>query len=581
VAKPRELQDPGLAEVERALSVLEGRHPEHVRVRRETLVAAADRQAALAVARAERARWQRRRGMIVALTVAAFGAAAAVGWRFFTRAHTLRERLDRATAPFAQAGWSEMASNVLTARLRLDVDVPGSSCAVALSTGEEMLVVHQEGRTFEAPHSVAFCTCESSVATVVEATGSSTADAVGISLMRIDARAIGGPLARSWATPPVDRWGGAGADCAEAPFDAWLADGRAPVSPVTDSWLSQEPTRAPLRRAGFQVVATVPTQRAFGAVAAPAGSCVLAVAEAHEPLSLRVTGGSRPISRAQGSLLFCASQASTATVWREGTSPVVMVAAPAEAVGGLLGARECAAAAGLHVPSAATWLSDADLAWDAERVLRASVRAGAATNVAAEAMPAEPGAPDGRLVAVALAPAARIAWEPGGAAPACDPAFGAADTLRESVCMPVAAGSWWRQGDGLASVARAPLPFWLAPLEPVRDPAAAPLVVKLLGLARQLGTGGFAPTLLEGVTEVADGIRVVGRANEDTVVAVGLSPSAPWVFPFTNEIPWKLGESPAMVPLGPGENIKLTASPLSSAPVEKRRTVVFRHEVRR
>jgi hypothetical protein len=580
VAKPRESQEPGLAEVERALSILEGRHPEHERVRRETRVAAAERQRALEDERTVQARRRRRRLIVVALNVVAFGAAAVVGSRIFARAHALRERLDRVEAPFAEAGWSEIASNVVSSRPRLDVEVPASSCVIALSTSDEMIRVREGESTVEARGSVGFCTCDSRVEAVVEAPSSSILGATGLSLMRADSRVVGGPLARGWLAPAPAAWGEGGAECADATLDAWLAAGHTPGSPVDDAWLSRQPTRSPLGRAGFHVVGSVPAGHPFGVAATPAGQCVVAVAEGGELLSLRLAGGNRPISRAPGAMVWCAAQATTFTVWREGISPVVAVAAPAEPVGGLLGTRECAAAAGARVVAEATWISDADLAWDAACLLRASSRAGAQAGVAAATLPAEPGAHDARLVALTLAPGARVAWEPGDEAAACDPPLGAATVLRESVCMHGAAVSWWRQGDGMAGVARSSLPFWLAPIEPWREPAAIALVPKLLALARQLGREGFTPSLLEGVTELADGVRVVGRANEDAVVAIGLGQTSPWVFPFTNERAWSLGEAPGLVPLEPGESIKLTASPLPTAPLERRRTVVFRREVR-
>jgi hypothetical protein len=86
--------------------------------------------------------------------------------------------------------------------------------------------------------------------------------------------------------------------------------------------------------------------------------------------------------------------------------------------------------------------------------------------------------------------------------------------------------------------------------------------------------------VLEGVTELDEGVRVVGRAGEDEVVAVGLGPKPPWVFPYTDGIPWDLGDPPRVVELQPGLAVKLASSPRQSAPIEKRRTVVFRRTAR-
>jgi hypothetical protein len=70
---------------------------------------------------------------------------------------------------------------------------------------------------------------------------------------------------------------------------------------------------------------------------------------------------------------------------------------------------------------------------------------------------------------------------------------------------------------------------------------------------------------------------VVGRAGEDAVVAVGLVPARPWVLPYTDRIPWDLGDAPRVVKVSPGDTVKLTASPIPALPLSARRTVVFRH----
>jgi hypothetical protein len=52
------------------------------------------------------------------------------------------------------------------------------------------------------------------------------------------------------------------------------------------------------------------------------------------------------------------------------------------------------------------------------------------------------------------------------------------------------------------------------------------------------------------------------------------------VFPYTDGIPWDLGDPPRVVELQPGLAVKLASSPRQSAPIEKRRTVVFRRTAR-
>jgi hypothetical protein len=136
--------------------------------------------------------------------------------------------------------------------------------------------------------------------------------------------------------------------------------------------------------------------------------------------------------------------------------------------------------------------------------------------------------------------------------------------------------SWWRRNDGVASAARAKWPLWLSWLEPHHEPDAVARIPELLTLARRLARDGFEPTEFESVTELADGVRVVGRAGEDAIVAVGLVGKPPWVFPYTDGIAWDLGDAPKIVPLKPGASVKLAASPPPNVTPDKRRTVVFR-----
>ena len=117
-------------------------------------------------------------------------------------------------------------------------------------------------------------------------------------------------------------------------------------------------------------------------------------------------------------------------------------------------------------------------------------------------------------------------------------------------------------------------------LEAHSEPDAAACISELLALTRRLTRDGFEPTVLEGVTELPDGIRVVGRAGEDAIVAVGLAPKSPWAIPYTDGVPWDLGDAPRIVALQPGLAVKLGSSPPPSAPLDKRRTVVFRHAKR-
>jgi hypothetical protein len=570
VSKPTPPPPAGLAEVERALSVLEGRHPEHERIRRETMAAAEQRGHALEKDLAAGARRRRRRTVGIAAMGIALIAAGFAGWRVMRRARGIRGALDPEEAPFVSQGATEIASNVLSAGKTLEADVPGSSCFVAVSTAGAVRV--RRGETYlEGSRSVGWCACAPGHVSL------ETSAEAGLGLLRTDARRLGGPLARPWAEPKPSVWGDGGGECAEATLDAWLADHRGPRPSLDESWLDARPERASLKRAGLTVVSGVEPGRPFGVVESAAGSCSLAVAGPGDELSLRIAGGQRSIAHAHGAMAWCAQAVETTTVWREGGSPVVVLTAPAARVGGLLGMRECAATAALPVSAEATWLRDADMAWDATSLLQVSALSG----ITSASVPLVPGGTEGGVTALALSPGAGVAWEPADTVVVCDPPFRAPSRDRDSMCLAAGPVSWWRRTDTGAALARAPLPFWLSLLESHHETDALARILELLALARRLSRDGFEPTVLEGVIELPDGVRVVGRAGEDAIVAVGLASKAPWAFPYGNGLAWALGDSPRVVPLQPGQTVKLASSPPPNAPPEKRRTVVFRRLERR
>lgn len=507
--------------------------------------------------------------MVIAANGLALVAAGLVGWKVVSRARAIRAGLERAEAPFVARGLKEIASNELLASSTIETDAPGSSCFVAVATAGSVRV-RQGALSVEAPGSVGWCACAEG-RVVLESTA-----AGGLGLLRVDARDFGGPFARPWLDVTPVAWGEGGRECADATLDAWLADRRWPSPPLETGWLDASPVRASLRRAGFRVVSGVQAGRPFGAAESAAGECTLAVASGEDELSLRATGGQRPIAHARGAMIWCTSVAESMTVWREGSSGVVLLSAPAARVGGLLGARECAEAGGVHVAAQATWLRDEDLAWDAASLLRMSALAG----VTSAPLPIEPGPTSTKVTALDVSAGAQVASDPATVVVACDPPFQAPSAERTSVCAVSAPVSWWRKTDAPAAFAQAPLPFWLSLLESHHEPDAVARVPELLALARRLLRGGFEPTVLEGVTELDEGVRVVGRAGEDEVVAVGLGPKPPWVFPYTDGIPWDLGDPPRVVELQPGLAVKLASSPRQSAPIEKRRTVVFRRTAR-
>ncbi len=566
-----------LDEVERAISLLGGRHPEHEKTRREMLAAGGQRKVALDQELAVRARLRSRRAIVTAACAVAIATVSVFAFKIAVRARALHAAVAEMERPWTARGFARVASNELTERASLEADLPGSSCFVALATDGAALVARAGAMTVEGRSSVAWCSCETAHA-VVEATGAT--GPVGLSVIQTDANKLGGRLARPWNDFTPGAWSDAGRECEDAFLDGWVAAHRWPQPALDPSWLDATPEHLALRHAGFRVVSAVDPSHPFGVVDAKPGDCLLAISSGGEPLSLRTPGGAWRVSHVPGALAWCSSAAESTSVWRDGASPVIVLASAGAHVGGLLGMRECADAAGLHLAPDAAWLADDDLAWDAAALLRAST----VLDPAPAPLPQEPGPVDARMVAVALSTGARLVSDPTGVAFACDPPLGTSAGVRESICAQVAPVSWWHRGDPPAGGARASLPAWLAPLGAHQAPDAVARVPELLTLARHLARDGFEPSLLEGVTELPDGIRVIGRAGEDAVVAIGLNPGPPWTLPYTLPdpviVPWDLGDPPRVIPLQPGETVKLIATPRSNAPLEKRRTVVFRRAIR-
>jgi hypothetical protein len=562
-----------LDEVERAISLLGGRHPEHERTRRETLAAAEARRLEIERELVVSRRRRRRRAIVMVANVLALGVAGVVAWQLVTRARRIRESLAAGEAVFLKEGFEEIASNQLTARGVLESDTPGSSCFVAVAT-EGSLAVDLGGPRFPGSRSVGWCSCASGHVTLQSA--ARTDAPAGLALMRIDAKVLGGPLARAWVASPPEAWADGGAECADAMLDAWIGDHHWPKPILTGTELEAVPGATELRAIGFHVTSIVAPGTPFAVVESGTDECELAIAPGAE-LSLRVTGGARPIEHAHDAMLWCASRPDSLGVWATGGSGRALVlSAPASKLGGLLGAREGAGDAGYRVSPDATWLHVEDQGWEATAILRAST----ITDVTTGQVPSETAAPDPRVAAIVASPTSSVTWQPPLAPVACDPLLDTSDRSGESVCVPAVAAMLWKKGDGPAAAARGALPLWTSTLSQRHEPDAAALLPQLLSLARRLTREGFEPTAFEGVTELRNGVRIVGRAGEDAVVAIGLAPSPPWVFPYSDGPPWDLGDAPRAVALQPGASVTLTSPVRFTDAPDRRRTVVFRRSAR-
>jgi hypothetical protein len=389
----------------------------------------------------------------------------------------------------------------------------------------------------------------------------------GLRLYGVDARVLGGP--QGWASAPVrpDAIAGGGDECQESALVGWIADRRFPREAVDASWI-EHGAGSRLARAGFKPLAGSSVGRPFAVVEAMAGSCLLALRPgAYDPAeSLRLEDMEGTVLARGSSLLWCDLHGRALTVRSNGASVVLVVAAPASRVGGLLGAREWAARANVRNP--VTWTSADDLAADAMMALRASglpeVGQGASSTQA-------------RFVGVSLRTSAGLVRDapPRGTLVVCSPSLESG--ALESTCAQVGAQLWLAAAGETIGLAGAPAPFWLTVLDDHPDAGALRADLQLLALARRLSSEGFEPTMFSGITELAPGrISVLGRGHDDAIVAVEIAASPPFVMPYTDASPWTLDGDPREVPLAPEGKVTLTATPRPEADSKQRRTIVFR-----
>lgn len=519
-------------------------------------------------------------------------AALAIGWVVNgrrQRARAIDELLAPASGPFVAAGFAPIASEGWVRADVADVSLPAGACVVAVANasgaapGTATLTVQRDGATTEATGSIGFCTCATEHAVVTATSGPAEGRAVRV--LTRDARAFGGSTGFALVADAARPRTVVDSPCAEEHFDAWIAQKRFPNSPLPAAWLTDPSasalapaSRAALAHAGFTPVASAPAGRPFAVVVAPPASCTLVVGDAAgDELSLRVEGGDRPVEHARGAIGFCAEHAPVVSVWHK-TGSLAVVSAKAERLGGVLGLVEIARRSHLVDGPLATWRRDEDLVWDTTALLRAS--GVTEVTVTDYGSPTANGAPakDARVVAIGAENGAAVSADTASdlVFSTCAPPI--ADDGR-TVCAQAAPQRWRDTSQkGHAASAQAALPFWMKPYAQTRDPHAVQAIVLLLSLARRLAPERFDPTVLEAVTELPSGADVLGRAGEDAIVAVGLEPTPPFVYTYAEggAKPWELGGEPKVIDLAPGAHVLLKPSASPTAPIEQRRTVVFR-----
>ncbi len=574
---PRPPKKGELEEVERALAVLGGRHPEAVRLERETQEAAAKRRAEAEVVSRVEAKKRAKRGAIFLAVAAVVGA---VGWKvhaIYAAHDAALKRIAEPASPYVEAGFGGRVDGTLFHAERAEADVEAGTCVVAIGAGPNGpsdVVVERDGETTTSEGILAWCSCAREHVTV---TTPHPDGAHAAAMLRTDAKTFAGTygFARAGLAPKTL----VPSPCADEHLDGWLALSKSERRPVHGeelddaAWLAGTPARATLTAVGFHEIASAAPNLAFAVVDLPKESCALAFTDAPmTQLALRGPGAPRA-ANGLSPLAFCSSKDATFTVWPKPPGHVTVVATGARRTGGLLGLGEVVARAGMEAPT--TWVSPDDLAWDATTASRASGIPDP-TSVRDYSLPDRPEVRDARVISFSLAGGASLAPDT-----THDLLFYAcirdAKTAAQNMCVQDAQMRWRDTSmKGKSGGAESPLPFWLQSLAGVHDPDLVRAELDLLKLARRLTSAGFDPTVLEALTELPQGVDVKGRAGEDAIVAFTLSPHPPYATPCTDGPPWSLDGEPRVVSLHAGEHVVLRPLVPSSVPPNARRTVVFR-----
>ena len=264
---------------------------------------------------------------------------------------------------------------------------------------------------------------------------------------------------------------------------------------------------------------------------------------------------------------------------RDGSGKVAVVAVPAQAVGGTAGMRDLVAKTGLAI--GALGVAPGDHGWNARQLLLAMAVPESLIKTAT--LPDVPKDAEARMVALSFGTPDAIAAESAADTFSyCEPPI--VDATRESVCLfsgePTLRPT---SGEAVGAAASAKLPFWLFGMQGANDPVALRQAAMLATLARRLKHEKFEPTTIEAMTELANGVEILGRVGEDAVVAVGVMPVEPWIVTYTDGPPWSVEDEPRVVPIKPLQKITLNMAMKERElrklpPKEKRRSVVFRRQ---
>lgn len=484
------------------------------------------------------------------------------------------EALQHASEPFVAKSWTLIETSGRGDPTKLEADVD-AGCLIAATAKPGRLKLAYTGGFVEGENSVLTCLCEPGRVTVT-----SEKSAEGLVLLKNEAASVGGSRAFYFLPFKVGALGYSDSICAEASLDAWIDAKKWLTLTPDEKWL-EAPEHEPLKTAGFTAAGSVHADSPFGIIEVPANTCVLLVDESGtDKTSVRLKGGGQAIA-ATGTSAWCTSAATVAAVQheprKEEKRDLLVLFAPAARVGGLWGVREAAEKSNIRIKAMGVPSSDRN--WIAKQLLIASSIPESLITVGTEDTEKDK---DSRIAVLSVEKAGTLLSDaPEGVFSFCDPPLN--DTTA-ALCVFSGPQRWRIEGaESVAGLARAKTPFWLFGLQNVGEPAALKRETQIITLARALHRDGFEPTTIEAVTETDKGAEVLGRANEDSIVAVMLAPVDPYAIPLSDspETAWSIdGGPPRVVPIKPLERIQLVPGPkVKLPPKAQRRTVVFRHHI--
>jgi len=553
VADPRAPNDPreidfDLLELERADALLSGRDPaqadEVVRARVAAEEEKQRRQERMDALERERKRRRRRTQRKVALIAVVMAMAAGTGFMLSRSAgeekrhrEAVRKGLEIRSEGFAAHGfavageWLDFPPNGQT------LEIPADTCSVLVGSieGSEadtaVKVVRKSGES-SGPRGLLFCTCDAEQVSVqVEGVAGSR---IGLRWLSVFAGKVGGfEVLKGRPLPPItipdDR---VGLMCSQRAFEDWIRGNQkeefAPPPADPKSLMSI------MVADGWQAVGTFPPDKPFAVVGVPKGQCMVAVVEGEaSEIIARNTESVKVATSTQGIAACSHANERWYSLWRtkRPSSPVSVVRAPADRVGGLAGAQ--AMIHRVRRQPAAGIAHHEDLAADVVAALRGG------TVPEANVVPAEasglPGRVASRLVAMTLIDDGSYYPDLGASSPhSCRPAMAASESPRALLCAQSRAQRWNLEGTrGKQAAAESAPPFWLGVLADVDDKGAREAMLSVFAFAQRMNLLGFEPTTIEGVVDQANGARISWRAGKGEVVAIGLSRARPWVHPLS------------------------------------------------